>query len=196
MEKIQVGEVTLFKQAYLGDAENLELFGVSNESGVWVSLNDIVELLGFGSNKKKRMRKYTNENDLCKIFVERSETSGKLEEYFIRDSVVYDIILADRKERLLTEHFIFDVLSQLNGDLSYDPEAELIKEYLCDAIDNDALIDFTIDESRMYYSLLYDDYDDSGVVMTKKENLDGSDKVQYKKVSTSTCPAWLRSVVK
>ena len=133
MERIEIGNAILFKQKVLGGLEEFELFGVSNESGSWVSLNDIVELLDFGSNKKKRMKKYTNENDICKINVKRKESNTDTEEYFIRDSVVCDIIFKFREERKLVEQFIFDVIGQLNGGLTYSVTdvkyAKEIKEY-------------------------------------------------------------------
>jgi hypothetical protein len=199
MERIQVGELILFKQSFLGGLEDHEIYGVVNESGNWVSLNDLAYLLGFSYASKKRFRKRVSEEDKCMIRVERFngfDDNKENDEYFIRDTAVYDLIMKYREERKLTEQFIFDVLTNLNNTVYYNPEKELIKEYLCDAVDNDALIDFTVDESKLQYSLLYDDYDDSGIVMTKKENLNGDDKVQYKKVSTSTCPSWLRSVLK
>lgn len=33
MEKIQVGELILFRQAFLGGLEDHEIYGVSNETG-------------------------------------------------------------------------------------------------------------------------------------------------------------------
>ena len=120
MEKIQVGEVMLFKQEVLGGMREFQMFGVSNESGCWVSLNDVIEVLELSKNAKKRMRKRTDENDVCKIFVERYKDAGELEEYFIRDSVACEMILREREERRLGEQFIYDVIGELNGTVSYD----------------------------------------------------------------------------
>ena len=106
MEKIQVGELILFRQAFLGGLEDHEIYGVSNETGNWVSLNDLSYLLGFSFNKKKRFRKHVNEEDLCMFRVERDITLDNNDEYFIRDAVVYDMLMKDREERKVTEQFI------------------------------------------------------------------------------------------
>ena len=120
MEKIQVGEVMLFKQEVLGGMREFQMFGVNNESGCWVSLNDVIEVLELSKNAKKRMRKRTDENDICKIFVERYKDAGNLDEYFIRDSVACEMILREREERRLGEQFIYDVIGELNGTVTYD----------------------------------------------------------------------------
>ena len=73
MEKIQVGEVMLFKQEVLGGMREFQMFGVSNESGCWVSLNDVIEVLELSKNAKKRMRKRTDETDICMIPVLREK---------------------------------------------------------------------------------------------------------------------------
>lgn len=129
MKQTQVGEVILFK----GGLENFEMFGVSNESGCWVSLNDMINLLEFGKNAKKRLRKRVDENDVCMFPVQREGATNVTDEYFIRDSVVCDIILKEREERRTVEQFIFDVIGQLNGCTSYDVTdvkyAKEIKEY-------------------------------------------------------------------
>ena len=120
MDKIQVGEVMLFKQEALGGMREFQMFGVSNESGCWVSLNDVIEVLELSKNAKKRMRKRTNENDICMIPVERDENEYITDEYFIRDSVACEMILREREERRLGEQFIYDVIGELNGTISYD----------------------------------------------------------------------------
>ena len=140
MEKIQVGELILFKQTFLGGLEDHEIYGVSNESGNWVSLNDLSYLLGFSFNKKKRFRKSVNEEDKCMFKVERFngfDEDKNNDEYFIRDTVVYDMIMKDREERKVTEQFIFDVLGQLNGgpiqsyvDIKYAKEIKAYKDWL------------------------------------------------------------------
>lgn len=137
MEKIQVGELILFRQAFLGGLEDHEIYGVSNETGNWVSLNDLSYLLGFSFNKKKRFRKHVNEEDLCMFRVERDITLDNNDEYFIRDTVVYDMLMKDREERKVTEQFIFDVLGQLNGspiqsyvDIKYAKEINAYKNWL------------------------------------------------------------------
>lgn len=145
MEKVQVGEVMLFKQEVLGGKKEYQMFGVSNEFGCWVSLNDVAEVLDFGYNAKKRLRKRIDENDKCMIRVERHENAGNLEEYFIRDSIVCDIILNEREERRLGEQFIYDVIGQLNGlstydvtDVKYAKEIKAYKDWL--EGDNDMFI--------------------------------------------------------
>ena len=137
MEKIQVGELILFKQSFLGGLEDHEIYGVSNESGNWVSLNDLAYLLGFSFNKKKRFRKNINNEDKCMFRVERDSTLDNNEEYFIRDTAVYDMLMKDREERKVTEQFIFDVLGQLNGgpiqsyvDIKYAKEIKAYKDWL------------------------------------------------------------------
>lgn len=120
MEKIQVGEVMLFKQEVLGGMKEFQMFGVSNESGCWVSLNDVIEVLELSKNAKKRMRKRTDENDICKLYVDRGEQYTNDEEYFIRDSVACEMILREREERRIGEQFIYDVIGELNGTVTYD----------------------------------------------------------------------------
>lgn len=120
MEKIQVGEVMLFKQEALGGMREFQMFGVSNESGCWVSLNDVIEVLELSKNAKKRMRKRTDENDICMIPVLRESATNTTEEYFIRDSVACEMILREREERRLGEQFIYDVIGELNGTITYD----------------------------------------------------------------------------
>ena len=120
MEKIQVGEVMLFKQDVLGGMREFQMFGVSNESGCWVSLNDVIEVLELSKNAKKRMRKRTDENDICMIDVGRYENAPIIPEYFIRDSVACEMILREREERRLGEQFIYDVIGELNGTITYD----------------------------------------------------------------------------
>lgn len=94
-------------------------------------------LLGFSFNKKKRFRKHVNEEDLCMFRVERDITLDNNDEYFIRDTVVYDMLMKDREERKVTEQFIFDVLGQLNGgpiqsyvDIKYAKEINAYKNWL------------------------------------------------------------------
>ena len=120
MEKIQVGEVMLFKQEALGGMREFKMFGVSNESGCWVSLNDVIEVLELSKNAKKRMRKRTNENDICMLYVDRGEQYTNDDEYFIRDSVACEMILREREERRLGEQFIYDVIGELNGTATYN----------------------------------------------------------------------------
>ena len=120
MEKIQVGEVMLFRQEALGGMREFQMFGVSNESGCWVSLNDVIEVLDLSKNAKKRMRKRTDENDICMLPVERGENNYITDEYFIRDSVACEMILREREERRLGEQFIYNVIGELNGTVSYD----------------------------------------------------------------------------
>lgn len=120
MEKIQVGEVMLFRQEALGGMREFQMFGVSNESGCWVSLNDVIEVLELSKNAKKRMRKRTDENDICMINVGRYENAPIVPEYFIRDSVACEMILREREERRLGEQFIYDVIGELNGTVTYD----------------------------------------------------------------------------
>ena len=132
MEKIQVGELILFKQSFLGGLEDHEIYAVSNESGNWVSLNDLAYLLGFSYNKKKRFRKNINDEDKCMFRVERFNGANEdknNDEYFIRDTAVYDMIMKDREERKTTEQFIFDVLGQLNdGQIQCYIDAKYVKE--------------------------------------------------------------------
>lgn len=140
MEKIQVGELTLFKQSFLGGLEDHQIYGVNNEFGSWVSLNDLSYLLGFSYARKKRFRKYINEEDKCMFRVERfngTDADKNNDEYFIRDTAVYNLLLKDREERKVTEQFIFDVLGQLNGnqnqnyiDIKYAKEIKEYKEWL------------------------------------------------------------------
>lgn len=120
MEKLQVGEVVLFKQEVLGGMKEFQMFGVSNEFGCWVSLNDVIEVLELSKNAKKRMRKRTDENDICMLYVDRGEHYTNDEEYFIRDSVACEIILREREERRLGEQFIYEVIGELNGTVTYD----------------------------------------------------------------------------
>ena len=140
MEKIQVGELILFKQSFLGGLEDHEIYGVSNESGNWVSLNDLAYLLGFSYAKKKRFRQHINEEDKCMFRVERfngCDADKNNDEYFIRDTAVYGLLMKDREERKNTEQFIFDVLGQLNNgqiqcyvDAKYAKEIKAYREWL------------------------------------------------------------------
>ena len=120
MEKIQVGDVMLFRQEALGGMREFQMFGVSNESGCWVSLNDVIEVLDLSKNAKKRMRKRTDENDICMIPVLREGATNTTDEYFIRDSVACEMILREREERRLGEQFIYDVIGELNGTTTYN----------------------------------------------------------------------------
>ena len=120
MEKIQVGDVMLFRQEVLGGMREFQMFGVSNEYGCWISLNDVIEVLELSKNAKKRMRKRTDENDICMFQVLREGDTSPTEEYFIRDSVACEMILREREERRLGEQFIYDVIGELNGTVTYD----------------------------------------------------------------------------
>lgn len=111
----------LFKQEVLGGMREFQMFGVNNEFGCWVSLNDVIKVLELSKNAKKRMRKRTDENDICMIPVLREDIANDInDEYFIRDSVACEMILREREERRLGEQFIYDVIGELNGTVSYD----------------------------------------------------------------------------
>lgn len=90
-------------------------------------------------------------------------------------------------------------------------EKDVIKEYICNAIDNDALESFEIDESKMTYTIDYEtlqydltcyDYLDENEleeqIITKKESTNST--VRYKKNRNvkveDICPYWLKELVK
>lgn len=188
---INVGELILFKKSFLNGKE-YELFGVNNDFGSWVSLNDITNLLDFGKNTKKRIRRNINDNDKCMFRVERFNGNNAYknnEEYFVRDTVVYDIIMKDREERSLTEQFIFDVLSQLNGDLNYDPELDPVKEEIINEFRNDiyACEDITEVEWNIKMVNKYE--------MTEEER-----KAKYKRAKdmglNTNAPVWIKDIVR
>lgn len=137
MEKIQVGDVMLFRQEVLGGMREFQMFGVSNEYGCWISLNDVIEVLELSKNAKKRMRKRTDENDICMFQVQREEVMYPTDEYFIRDSVACEMILREREERRLGEQFIYEVIGELNGlstygvvDIKYAKEIKAYTDWL------------------------------------------------------------------
>lgn len=128
MEKIQLGNVILFKDSSLGGLVECELHGLSDESGAWVSYNDICELLQFSRNTKKRVRR-RHEDSMKLVSFKRESTQDIDEEYFIRDEEVYSLIMRDREERRITEQFIFDVLGDLNnGEVQDAFDAKYVKE--------------------------------------------------------------------
>lgn len=79
---------------------------------------------------------------------------------------------------------------------------ELMKEYICDAIDADALEEFVIDDGKMAY-FIYNEYDpDAGKhVMKKRENVDKEEiKIKYTRhiENNNDCsaPAWIKDIVR
>lgn len=108
-------------------------------------------------------------------------------------------------EQHIIEKFgmIYKEINVLNGQLDknvFDYEKELMKEFVINAIDNDALIDLKVDESKTDFIL---DYEFTHCVqprLKKKTNIKTDEEliVCYKrnKDKKSTCPSWLKEVVK
>ena len=81
---------------------------------------------------------------------------------------------------------------QLNG---INEEQGNLIDYLSDAVINNALLDFTIDDSKMDYTMDYD-YQEEQPKLNKKEVV-RKEKVRYKKNENqeSTCPSWIKELV-
>jgi hypothetical protein len=85
-----------------------------------------------------------------------------------------------------------DYVRQLNG--ISEEQGNLI-DYLSDAVINNALLDFTIDDSKMDYTMDYD-YLEEQPKLNKKEVVI-KDKVRYRKNENqeSTCPSWIKELI-
>ena len=108
-------------------------------------------------------------------------------------------------EQRVIEKFgmIYKEINVLNGQLDknvVDYEKYLMKEYVINAIDNDALIELKVDESKTDFILDYEFTHRVQPRLKKKVNVKTDNELimcyKRNKDKESTCPSWLKEVVK
>lgn len=125
MIKEKIGEMIRFSYPnQMGETDKLELYGIIDDFGKWISTVDICRLLHKGKNARKKMLSKIDENDKCiKSVIRPSETSKDNNyEIFVRDECVYDIIYNNRTDIQYNESFIYEVLTEMAsfGETSHE----------------------------------------------------------------------------
>ena len=167
---------------------------------VWYNYKDLYECLYISGRKAEKLYKELNENNkqvLCDINNDYNKIEYK-ETQFINEEGIKEI------ESKVIERFgvIYKNINIVKQDIKKTDQyrtqmsKDCIKEYICEAIDNDALIDFTVDERLMKDIIDYEFNEDKHLTMCKKEiSEDEKSVVRYRKQGT-TCPLWIRDVIK
>lgn len=178
-------------------------YHVDENAIVWLNYKDVCEKVGLNGRKAFGMYKDLSEEyryifrDLNNdgITIDFKETPFITEEglRIIESKVaekfeeIYKVIPMIQQEATLTDNHRIKT------------EKDIVKSFICDAIDKDALIDFTVDEKLLFDTLDYELNEKGHVKMCKKANVnEDKNKVRYKRGNTkeSTCPSWLKDVIK
>lgn len=167
---------------------------------VWYNYKDLYECLYISGRKAEKLYKdLVDDNKLILSDINNDYNKNMhIETQFINEEgikeieskvierfgVIYKNINIVKQDIKKTDHY----RSQMSKDY--------IKEYICEAIDNDALIDFTVDERLMKDMIDYEFNEDRNLIMYKKEIGDDNKSVVRYRKQGSTCPLWIRDVIK
>lgn len=181
-------------------------YHVDENAVIWYNYKDICEKVNLDGRKAIGMYKDLSECDRH-IFFDLNNDHNK-NEYkdtpFITEEGLYKI------EKQVVEKFgiIYKNMCKIKqkakstDNYQIKTEKDVIKDFICDAVDKDALIDFTVDERILRNTLDYE-YDESGcITMYKKEIYNEEEEriMKYKKHKESggksSCPSWLKDVIK
>jgi hypothetical protein len=176
---------------------------VDENAVLWFNYKDVCEKVGIYGRKAFGMYKDLSEE--CRhVFWDLNNDNNKNNHYetpFITEEGIR-IIESKVAEKFGAIYKVIPNIKQeatLTDNYRIKTEKDVMKEFICDAIDKDALIDFTVDEQLLRNTIDYEYNEDKHVKMCKKELPEGEGKItKYKKhmIQESTCPSWLKDVIK
>lgn len=179
---------------------------VDENAVIWYNYKDICEKVNLDGRKAIGMYKDLSEGER-QIFFDLNNEHNKNNYYespFITEEGLYKI------EKQVVEKFgiIYKNMCKIKqkakstDNYQIKTEKDVIKDFICDAVDKDALIDFTVDERILRNTLDYE-YDESGCITMYKKEIHNEEEgriMKYKKHKESggksSCPSWLKDVIK
>lgn len=164
----------------------------------WYCFDDLYKILNLDGREAyttyKKINQFSKE-----IFIDKNADNGRSKPVrYINEFGIKEI------EQHVCEKFgmLYKDINILNGqidDNKIEQEKEIMKEYVVHAIDKGALIDLHVDESKMDFIIDYELDNVNRPVMKKKPNCPTDEErvVLYKKnKGKSSCPSWLKEIVK
>ena len=169
-----------------------------DNDGIWYSYNDLCETLHLSGRKAEGMYKDLASGNKRIYYVMKNKYSG-LDERFI------NIVGLQEIEQRNNERFktVYRNIQSLNIELGIYvqmSEKEVLKEFICHAIDNDALEEFIIDEEKIDCILDYEYYNNKQPVLKKIEKPENYEdnimKYNKDREGKTSCPSWIKDIVK
>ena len=161
---------------------------------IWYSFDDLYETLHLDGRKADGMYNDLKSENKRIYYVMKNEYSG-LQERFINISGLQEIEQRN-VERFKTVYENIDSLNRQLGIYKQMSEKEVLKEYISHAIDRNALEEFKVNESKLDFVL---EEDEKQNTLKKKHNCPTEEEriALYKKnKGNSSCPNWIKDLVK
>ena len=178
-------------------------YHVDENAIVWLNYKDVCEKVGL--NGRKAFGMYKDLSEECRyVFWDLNNDNNKNNYYetpFITEEGlrIIESKVAEKFEEIYKVIPMIQQEATLTDNHRIKTEKDIVKSFICDAIDKDALIDFTVDEKLLFDTLDYELNEKGHVKMCKKANVnEDKNNVRYKRGNTkeSTCPSWLKDVIK
>jgi hypothetical protein len=169
---------------------------------LWFNYKDLYEYLYLSGRKAVGMYKDLNEinKHMFADLNNDNDTNRHIETPFINEEGIKEIEDKNNNRfKLLYKNLnVIRYNASLTDNYREKSYKDVMKEFLCEAIDNDELVEFTVKESK--YELDFKQDDEGIMFMYKKEipNEEEERIVKYKRHEGrgTTCPVWLKDVIK
>ena len=147
-------------------------YHVDENAIVWLNYKDVCEKVGL--NGRKAIGMYKDLSEECRyVFWDLNNDNNKNNYYetpFITEEGlrIIESKVAERFEEIYKVMPMIKQEATLTDNHRIKTERDIVKSFICDAVDKDALIDFTVDEKLLFDTLDYELNEKGHVKMCKK----------------------------